>query len=121
MSKTAGGSVLMRISNVCLIIYPWGLAICFQVILAKFIVQLLNDVAGLNLYDNRDKEIYNSTGNLARIFTNLGIIVLGLPLILRKNIGILQKLGLIGVMAILTNVIFIIITTFTGFTREVDG
>ncbi len=67
MAYSAGGTVLMRISNFCLIIYPWGITICFQVILAKFIIQLLNDVGGLNLYEDRDAEIYNNNGNLILI------------------------------------------------------
>ena len=71
MTKTAGGNVLMRIANVCLILYPLGLAICFQVILAKFIVQLLADLAHIDMYDNRDEDKYNSTGtdiNIKAIF-----------------------------------------------------
>ncbi len=67
MAYSAGGTILMRISNFCLIIYPWGITICFQVILAKFIIQLLNDVGGLNLYEDRDAEIYNNNGNLILI------------------------------------------------------
>ena len=62
MAHTGGGSVLMRLSNICLIIYPWGITICFQVILAKFVVQLLNDVVGLNLYSDRENEVYNNVG-----------------------------------------------------------
>ena len=62
LARTAGGSFLMRLSHVCLILYPWGLAVCFQVILAKFIVQLLNDIAGINMYENRDDEVYSNTG-----------------------------------------------------------
>ena len=62
MAHSAGGGFLMRLSNICLIIYPWGITICFQVILAKFVVQLLNDVVGLNLYSDRDNEVYNNVG-----------------------------------------------------------
>ena len=81
----------MRFSNFCLIIYPWGITICFQVILAKFIVQLLNDVGNFNFYEDRKNEVYNSTGNnhidvgnYMRIIINLLIVILGLPLTMRK-------------------------------------
>jgi hypothetical protein len=62
MANQAGGKILMRVSQICLIVYPWGITICFQVILAKFLVQLLNDVGGLPLYDNRDDEVYSRVG-----------------------------------------------------------
>lgn len=62
MAGKAGGKVLMGISNFCVIFYAWGITICFQVILAKFVLQLLNDVGGINLYEDRKNEIYNSTG-----------------------------------------------------------
>ena len=38
MTEKAYGIVLRRFSEFCLIIYPWGITICFQVILAKFSV-----------------------------------------------------------------------------------
>ena len=64
MAKKAGGKVMMGLSNFCVTFYAWGITICFQVILAKFVVQLLNDVCGMDLYDNRKDEIYNSTGKI---------------------------------------------------------
>lgn len=62
MAGKAGGKGLMGISNFCLIFYAWGITICFQVILAKFVIQLLNDVGGINLYEDRKNELYNQTG-----------------------------------------------------------
>jgi len=111
----------MRISNFCLTIYPFGITICFQVILAKFVVQLLNDVIGLDLYEDRYAEIYNETGNLTRIIVNLSAIIIATPLIMQKDIGVIQKLGMIGVIAVLFNILAIVITTFTGFSKKVDG
>ena len=50
MAERAYGKVLRRIAEFCLIVYPWGITICFQVILAKFSTQLLYDVFKVNLY-----------------------------------------------------------------------
>lgn len=61
-SESASGSVLKRLSQVCLILFPWGIAVCFQVILVKFCLQLLADVLDCDLYSDREAEVYNSTG-----------------------------------------------------------
>lgn len=53
MSEAAYGKILRRFSEICLIIYPWGITVCFQVILAKFAVQLMADAGGWNLYEDR--------------------------------------------------------------------
>ena len=49
-SEKAMGSFLKRLAQFCLIIYPFGIAVCFQVILAKFLIQLLADVLHCDLY-----------------------------------------------------------------------
>lgn len=119
MAQRGGGVFLTKFSNFCLVIYPWGVTICFQVILAKFIVQLLNDVFGLDLFEDRDAEVYNNNGNLSRIMINLAAILLAIPLIMKRDIGVLQKLGLVAVTAVVFNIIAILITTFTGFSRTI--
>lgn len=63
-SQAAYGSALKRVSQFCLILFPWGIAVCFQVILAKFSMQLMADVLGCNFYSDREAEVYNSTGKL---------------------------------------------------------
>lgn len=52
MSFTAYGNKLKRIAQFCIIIYPWGITICFQVISATFFCQLLTDLFGLHLYND---------------------------------------------------------------------
>ena len=49
-SEAAVGGVMKRVAQICLIVFPWGIAVCYQVILAKFIIQLLADVCGCKLY-----------------------------------------------------------------------
>jgi hypothetical protein len=63
MSEMAQGRWLRRVAEFCLIIYPWGSTICFQVIFAKFIIQLLVDTFNLPLYDGdigRQTETYSN-------------------------------------------------------------
>ena len=50
MSNAALGNYFMRFSQFCLIVYPWGITICFQVILAKFVCQIGHDVLGYDFY-----------------------------------------------------------------------
>lgn len=40
----------------CLIVYPWGITVCFQVIFAKFVVQLLADTFGLAMYQENGRK-----------------------------------------------------------------
>ena len=48
------GNIMAKISQIYMILYPWVISIFFQVIFAKFVLQLLYDVVGWHgLYDNR--------------------------------------------------------------------
>lgn len=53
MSEKAYGKNFRKVAEFCLIIYPWGITVCFQVIFAKFVMQLLDDNFDLGLYDDR--------------------------------------------------------------------
>lgn len=35
----------------CIILYAWGITVCFQVLISKFIIQLLADTFGYNFYE----------------------------------------------------------------------
>jgi amino acid permease len=50
MSEKAYGKWFRKVAEFCLIIYPWGIIICYQVIFAKFILQLLADNFDLAFY-----------------------------------------------------------------------
>lgn len=117
MSFAAYGNPLKRFSEVCIIIYPWGITICFQVIFAAFICQLLHDAFNQNLYDDRAQEILNTTGNLVRISVNLGCLLLTSIFALKRNISILQKIAIIGVVSVIFNVLIVVIISLTGFKR----
>ena len=54
MSELAYGKWFRRVSEFCLIGFPWGATICFQVLYAKFLVQLLADTFDLPLYEEGD-------------------------------------------------------------------
>lgn len=68
MSESAYGVGMKRASEIFLILFPWGIAVCFQVILVKFLIQLGADVCGFNFYSNRDDETYNTTGKILFYF-----------------------------------------------------
>jgi amino acid permease len=51
MSELAYGKTFRKVAEFCLILYPWGATICFQVLFAKFVIQLLADNFGLALYE----------------------------------------------------------------------
>lgn len=50
MSEKAYGKGFRKFAEFCLIIYPWGITVCFQVIFAKFVMQLLDDSFDLGFY-----------------------------------------------------------------------
>ena len=120
MSFTAAGTPLKRLSEFCNIIYPWGITICFQVIFAKFACQILNDTFGMDLYveGHRAEEIYNEKGNWVRIIINLAFFTLAMVFALKKDISLLQKIAIVGVVAAVYNIAVVIIVSFTGFTRH---
>ena len=62
MCENSYGKYFRKIAEFCLILYPWGITVCFQVIFAKFVVQLLQDFFDVNIYVNRDTEEYTSLG-----------------------------------------------------------
>ena len=65
MCEQAYGKKFRKVVDAILIFYPWGVTICYQVIFAKFITQLLADVFKLELYEpggGREKEIYTGLG-----------------------------------------------------------
>jgi len=41
LAELAYGKVLKRVSEFCVIFYAWGITICFQVVFAKFVVEIL--------------------------------------------------------------------------------
>jgi len=55
MVKRAFGVTVMKYADIVLIIYPWAMSICLQVIFAKFMVQIIADFTGMPLYDDREK------------------------------------------------------------------
>lgn len=106
--------------QVCLFLFPWGIGICSQVIMAKFLIQILYDVFKFDLYDNRDEEIYSNKGNLVRILINFCIIVTNFGLIQMRDISKIQKLSSIAIMTVIYNSVTIFILLFIGFTHYGD-
>ncbi len=66
MSEKSYGKGFRKLAEFCLIIYPWGITVCFQVIFAKFVVQLLDDTFHLGFYEpgGRSEEIYSNLGTI---------------------------------------------------------
>ena len=67
MCEQAYGNWFRKVAEFCIILFPWGLTVCYQVIFAKFAVQLLVDIFDFDFYEVREKEIYNSDGTLSVI------------------------------------------------------
>lgn len=64
MINKSFGEKKKRYAEFILIFYTWATSICFEVIFIKFSVQLLYDVLGLPLFDNRDLEEYSGLGTV---------------------------------------------------------
>lgn len=59
-------------------------------------------------------------GDIVRICVTVGAILCNLFFILKKEIGILQKVAIIGVISVIINVLIITLTFFIGFTVDVE-
>jgi amino acid permease len=46
MCERAFGSKFKKFAEMCIVLYAWGITVCYQVIIAKFILQLLADTFG---------------------------------------------------------------------------
>lgn len=55
VSQAAFGSWLTIVTQVSLIFFPWAVSVCFQVLMAKFIIEILSDNLGFDLYENRNE------------------------------------------------------------------
>jgi hypothetical protein len=50
MSETAYGKYFRKVAEFCLILFSWGITVCFQVIFAKFVMQILADFFDFPFY-----------------------------------------------------------------------
>lgn len=124
MCEKSYGKYFRKLADFCLILYPWGITACFQIIFSKFVMQILSDVFDFDFYaanGGRNTETYTPTGEIVRIIITIVAILLNLLFILKKEIGILQKISIIGVVAIITNAVIIFLTFLVGFTTKVNG
>lgn len=67
MCEQSYGKYFRKVAEFCLIFYPWGITVCFQIIFVKFIMQILGDVFKLNFYvenGGRNAEKYTDTGKI---------------------------------------------------------
>ena len=55
-------------------------------------------------------------GDWVRIGITVGAIILNLFFILKKEVGILEKISVVGVVSVLVNVCVMVFTLFFGFT-----
>lgn len=53
VSHSAYGPGLRVVTQVFLIFMPWAITVCSQVLMPKFIIEILADDFGMNLYENR--------------------------------------------------------------------
>lgn len=58
---------------------------------------------------------------MARIITVVSAIILNMLLILKKEIALLQKISIIGVISVVFNVGIVAVTFLLGFTAKVNG
>lgn len=50
LADFAYGKLLKRISEFCVIIYAWGITVCFQVVFAKFVVEIIDQLFGVEVF-----------------------------------------------------------------------
>jgi hypothetical protein len=55
MCENAFGPYMKRLSQLCLILFPWGITASFQIIMAKFIIEILYDNFKFKFFDSQEK------------------------------------------------------------------
>ena len=111
----AYGKLLKRVSEFCVIVYAWGITVCFQVVFAKFVVEILEQIFDLDVFEPGSTTAFNSTGNLIRLLTNAGAILVNMIFIFKKDLYSLRFITIIGTMAVAYNSLVILVTALTGF------
>lgn len=56
-----------------------------------------------------------------RVFFNLGCLLLALIFALKKNISLLQKIAIVGVVSVIFNITTVVVISFTGFIYKEKG
>lgn len=119
LAELAYGKVLKRISEFCVVFYAWGITICFQVVFAKFVVEIISQIFdSINLYQPGSRTEFNSTGNIVRLVTNTVAILVNLIFIFKKDLYSLRFITILGTMAVIYNTLIIFVTALTGFDYE---
>lgn len=62
--------------------------------------------------------MYNTTGTWVRIAANLVCFGFGLIFALKKNISLLQKIAIVGVISVIFNISTVVIISLVGFTTD---
>lgn len=52
LANFAYGKPFKRLSEFCVIIYAWGITVCFQVVFAKFVVEIVAEIFDLDVFEN---------------------------------------------------------------------
>jgi amino acid permease len=118
LADFAYGKPLKRVSEFCVIIYAWGITVCFQVVFAKFVVEILDQLFGLDVFEPGSTTKFNSLGNTIRLLTNAGAICVNMIFILKKDLYSLRFITILGTGAVVYNTLVIMVTAFTGFTYQ---
>ena len=115
MVNKSFGRKVMRVAESVLIFYPWAVTISHQVILSKFVMQILHDQLGLPCYHDREKEVYNLTGDVTRVAVAVLIVLLDMRNFFNKDLReMLHSLGMFSVSGVVFNMVVIVVTSFTG-------
>jgi amino acid permease len=118
LAELAYGKAFKRISEFCVIFYAWGITICFQVVFAKFVVEILDQIFDLDVFIPGSITQFNSRGTLIRLVTNAVAISINMVFILKRDLYALRFITILGTLAVGYNTIVILITAFTGFTYK---
>lgn len=61
MADKSYGPKFKKIAELCIIFYAWGTSVCYQVLISKFILQLLADTFDFDFYESggRQNDTYN--------------------------------------------------------------
>jgi amino acid permease len=107
MAELALGRGFRRLSEFCVVIYPWGITICFQVVFSKLMLELLQEAFKVKFSSDGEKE-------LVRKLIVVGAILVNLVFIFKKDLSALRYTTLLGTSSVFYCIIAVLITCLVG-------
>lgn len=96
-----------RFAEFCVVIYPWGITICFQVVFSKLFLELLKEAFHVKFSTAGNEEL------VRKLVVGVSILV-NLIFIFKKDLSALRYTTLLGTCSVFYCIVAVLLTAFVG-------